>query len=330
MNAIESIRILPVVVAAVAATHVGCGEMTPALADSADAPAGSEVGGEGDEEDDEEDDEESGGDGEDGEGGSEVGGAGGGDDGSGDAVSVEAFELSGLVVDDQSAPIEGAVVLFCGPEPPGGGCIFSTTEVDGTFSIIDDHVGTFKVQLVPGVDLLEQDYSPVTFQVTLEAGEVLDLESPIIFPKTGARVSVASGPQLEVDEMLALIVNAESFNMPFGNDAEPYVAAKLLARQVWEPLLLSGIPDEEEIVAVWALNTFDAYSKDVPIGFRIRNETFELAAGSEAAVYTVLHDMGVWERIDADVRVSDDASVIHSAPGKGFEYVTWLALTDGS
>jgi len=258
-----------------------------------------------------------------------TGGTGSGDpaDDTGASESpAEAFQVSGIVVDEEGIPVEEATVLLCGPEPPSGGCLYDFTNAEGRFMIEFDIPGTFKFSVNVSESILQSGHSTVAFQIDLESGELMEFSDPLVFPKTGPRQPIGSEQQISVDDLLTLMVDPAAYSMPFGDPADPYVAGALLEDRIWRPHGLTSPVAGEEIFAVWAFTPYDAKSKDVPIGFEIKAESFGLAEGSELSAYRMDHALGQFIAFDADVTLSADGSTISSAAGTGLEHLTWLAI----
>ncbi len=200
--------------------------------------------------------------------------------------------------------------------------------------ILSGAAGTFEDQLSPDdyvVDVLGDNSdggtaTPVYFHLRLDSN--VALTSPIVLPETGPGVMVDGGVQtVQVDSSLSLTVDPDSFTWP-GTPDDSIAGIRLPAGD-WPASYASDLRDggEASILAVWALNPFQAVSS-TPIAVVIQNQ-FDLAPGSHAQLFGI--DVATGMPADAvDLQVAEDGGLLTTLPGQGLSELTWLLLVSGN
>lgn len=237
--------------------------------------------------------------------------------------------VSGVVVDEQGAPISGLPITLCGEV-----CQIGMTDAEGAFEVTQVAPGpkVLEPALVPiGEDTLEDavlSWSRFFDIVSVVEGEDLQLEQPLVVLRVEGAVGPLAGPQeLEPAPGLSVRFDADlvaaAGALPVGVDA-----VWLGAREVPDSLWPGGGLEGWSILrawtfAPWDLDAEDAFSVDasLPAALDPDAEVAFLVADYTYGFMTGLF----WEE---QALLSDDGLTLSTPMDGGLDRATlWLAVT---
>ena len=229
----------------------------------------------------------------------ETGSSGGGDDGE-DPGPLGA--LTGIVVDNSSAPLEGVSVQLCREV-----CKLSRTDGSGAFHV-EAAPGRWAFEVI--VDTADPTSGWATPLSVVDIMEDVDraLTEPVVVPRLDAVVPLASDGPVEVGSGLWLDVVASEWEPPvLTPDAEPWVGGvQVDAAALGLPL--DGV--EQGISAAWYIAPVDCHPQQ-PWAMSFTN-TFEWTAGQSADVWVADYGSQSWQSV-GPVTVSEDGAWLRGA-----------------
>jgi hypothetical protein len=250
--------------------------------------------------------------------GGDAGDSGAWQDAGPDLDAGPAYSFKGQVAHLDGTPWSNAIVGLCSsiaclnPIRSTGAGTFEEDELSPDDYVID----------VLGDESDGGSASAVYFHLRLQSN--LALSSPIVLPETGPGVILDGGVQtVQVDSSLSMTVDPSAFTWPDVPGGS--IAGIRLPSGEWPTSYASDLLDggNETIVAVWALNPFQAVSS-TPIAVVIKNQ-FGLSPGSHAQLFGIDVTSGMPQ--DAvELQISDDGGVLTTLPGQGITELTWLLL----
>lgn len=209
------------------------------------------------------------------------------DSGTPDVAKASSFAVSGVVVDDASAPLSGAKVQVCNASL----CVIASA----------DTTGAFHATVPPGAGYHAMAHAPGNTSAGIRiVGDVaadIALTAPIVVPTLGTAIPFSNGTA-DVTIDLTLATDATDI---------PTIAAASIPQEQWPAFATSG-----NVVAVWALAPWATHDA---IDVTIANH-FGLTA---ATVYAV-------DETTAEVGAPATATVTSATITAKIDRVTWIVL----